>query len=1047
MWRARGLVLFLSILPATTIALADEAPLLAPGAVRDRSLRGGQTHHYQIRLEAGQFLEAVVTPHGIDVGLRLVGPDGRDVLTADLKQDPMTAERILAVAETTGRHRIEVSSASENAPAGRYVIRVDALRPASRVDVVRAGAMRSLEAGFHSRDDSAGARQQAVTEVEAALSAFRAAGDRGSEAPALVQIAKLSDQLERPEALDRAREAVALCLQLDDRGWRQEAFNQLGIVHEKRGQMPEAREAYSQALILAQATGNRQQEAGTRINLAVVQARTGELERALDELRQASSFAHAWGNSRMQMVALNNLGLAAMNLGDYRLALDSYERALSLTRVVGDRGRHANALNNIGNLHLILGEHHQALKASTEALALARQVGNAVTEAHALDTLGQTHYRLGDFQKALDYHDQALAIRRRLSDPEAQASSLDAAGQALHRLGNTDQAVERLNEALRLRREIAERLAESDTLLHLAIIERDRGHLARALEDVEASVKATDSLRGRVVSPDLRASFIAAEQERYELHIDLLMQRHAEQPAAGFPQLALEASERGRARVLLDSLVEARTDIRKGIDPGLLERERACRRKLDEASTRLSRLMSRSSRPEEVDAARAAIDELGGEYRELEARIRKESPGYAALTQPRPLTTAEIQRELDADTLLVEFALGESRSWLWAVSPSAVDSFALPPRGEIETAAREVYRLLTARQPMPGESVAAHAKRVIGADAEWERRSRALSHLLLGPAAEHLGDAWRGKRLAIVAAGVLEYLPFSALPDPLAQGRTLVEQHEIVNLPSASVLAVLRQENAGRRPAARSVAVLADPVFDTADPRVPAARRASRGEPASETSPIARALRSVGDSTGSRVARLSRLPFSRQEADAIAALVPVSERLQATGFEASRTLATSGDLGSYRRVHFATHGFLNSERPELSGLVLSLVGRDGRAQDGFLRLNDIYNLRLSADVVVLSACQTALGKEIKGEGLVGLTRGFMYAGSPRVVASLWQVDDESTADLMKRFYRAMVERKVPPAAALRSAQLELAATKRWASPYYWAAFVLQGEWR
>ena len=167
----------------------------------------------------------------------------------------------------------------------------------------------------------------------------------------------------------------------------------------------------------------------------------------------------------------------------------------------------------------------------------------------------------------------------------------------------------------------------------------------------------------------------------------------------------------------------------------------------------------------------------------------------------------------------------------------------------------------------------------------------------------------------------------------------------------------------------------------------------------------------------------------------------------ATDFQASRALATSGELGSYRLVHFATHGFLNSEHPDLSGLVLSLVDRDGRAQDGFLRLGDIYNLRLAADVVVLSACQSALGKAVRGEGLVGLTRGFMYAGAPRVVASLWQVDDESTAELMRRFYQAMLERKLAPAAALRAAQLELRATKRWASPYYWAAFILQGEWR
>ena len=187
--------------------------------------------------------------------------------------------------------------------------------------------------------------------------------------------------------------------------------------------------------------------------------------------------------------------------------------------------------------------------------------------------------------------------------------------------------------------------------------------------------------------------------------------------------------------------------------------------------------------------------------------------------------------------------------------------------------------------------------------------------------------------------------------------------------------------------------------------------------------------------------------FSREEADAIADLVPAKSLLKAIGFQASRTKALSGELSNYRIVHFATHGLLNSEYPELSGLALSLVDENGKAQDGFLRMHEIYNLRLPADLVVLSACQTALGKEIKGEGLVGLTRGFMYAGAERVVASLWQVDDLATAGLMKRFYQGMLKDSLRPAEALRAAQIEMSKQKRWSAPYYWAGFVIQGEWR
>jgi CHAT domain-containing protein len=171
------------------------------------------------------------------------------------------------------------------------------------------------------------------------------------------------------------------------------------------------------------------------------------------------------------------------------------------------------------------------------------------------------------------------------------------------------------------------------------------------------------------------------------------------------------------------------------------------------------------------------------------------------------------------------------------------------------------------------------------------------------------------------------------------------------------------------------------------------------------------------------------------------------EANKALDFDASKATAMSKQLGEYKIVHLATHGLVNSEHPALSGLVFSLLDRQGRSQDGFLRLSDIYNLELNADLVVLSACQTALGKQILGEGLIGITRGFMYAGSPRVIASLWKVDDEATAELMKKFYEGLLKNGQRPAEALRAAQMWMLKQPRWKAPYYWAGFVLQGEWK
>jgi CHAT domain-containing protein len=189
-----------------------------------------------------------------------------------------------------------------------------------------------------------------------------------------------------------------------------------------------------------------------------------------------------------------------------------------------------------------------------------------------------------------------------------------------------------------------------------------------------------------------------------------------------------------------------------------------------------------------------------------------------------------------------------------------------------------------------------------------------------------------------------------------------------------------------------------------------------------------------------------RLSLSRHEATAIVRAAPANQSFIALDFRASRETATSSELAKYRIIHFATHGVMDLDHPELSGIVLSMVDENGQSEDGYLRLNEIYNLNLPAELVVLSACQTGIGKQIKGEGLIALTRGFMYAGAARVVASLWKVDDAATAALMTEFYKQMFTNKLTAAAALTAAQVNISKQKRWESPYFWAGFFLQGEW-
>ena len=317
--------------------------------------------------------------------------------------------------------------------------------------------------------------------------------------------------------------------------------------------------------------------------------------------------------------------------------------------------------------------------------------------------------------------------------------------------------------------------------------------------------------------------------------------------------------------------------------------------------------------------------------------------------------------------------------------------------------------------------------------------------MVLGPVTELLGT----KRLVIVADGALQYIPFAALPEPgkSFSSMPIIVRHEIVNLPSASVIAEIRHRHDGHPKPPGMIAILADPVFDAKDERVSPTdlRTATNGTLPIRSNELGRAAADLGLTRNGTV-HLNRLIYTRNEANAVMAVIPGGKGFQALDFEASRSTAMSGILAKYRVIHFATHGLLNNKHPELSGLVLSLVDKQGKTRDGFLKLQDIYDMKLRADLVVLSGCETGLGEEINGEGLVGLTRGFMYAGASRVVASLWSISDLATATLMAEFYKSM-ENGLRPAAALRAAQIQMWKQQQWKSPYYWAAFQIQGEWR
>jgi CHAT domain-containing protein len=517
----------------------------------------------------------------------------------------------------------------------------------------------------------------------------------------------------------------------------------------------------------------------------------------------------------------------------------------------------------------------------------------------------------------------------------------------------------------------------------------------------------------------------------YETYIDVIMRLHERDGSAGFDSEALAASESSRAMALLRVLNESGANLRRDISPELAERDRALGVRLSAKLEQQMRLVPGSESERRAAELAAEIVELKGERDRLDAEMRTSNPEFASILLPRALGAAALrERLLDDRTLLIEFAVGTDRGYAWALSREGLRSYSLPERDRLDRLSRAAYESLRRR---PRTASARPVRET--------RELRELSDLLLKPVASELRAH---SRLLVVADGPLEYLPLGLLPAPWTGRRQrLFRTHEVISIPSGTTAAHLRNEGRRSKSGPGLIAVLADPVFEPDDARVGGHPNGS--VPGDPESALSRSAAFVGLGSGEKV-RIPRLPFSRYEAQEISRLTTPAARLVRLDFNATRESAMDPRLGGFRIVHFATHGFLNSEHPELSGLVLSLVDKSGHSIPGYVSVSDTFSLRLPVDLVVLSGCQTALGKEIRGEGLVGLSRGFMYAGARAVMASLWKIDDQASAEFMKRFYRFLLSDAAgSPAAALRATQIDLAASKKWSDPFYWGGFVIQGE--
>ncbi len=848
------------------------------------------------------------------------------------------------------------------------------------------------------------------------------------------------------KSLDESKTALKLWTDIGSRKGQADAHLNMAYALSNLGDQTEARRHFDQAIGLYRDIRDRQGEGRSITGTGLIDSLEGNEQASLTAHLKARELFRLIGDQQGEAITFNAAGQAYEDLKDQQTALDNYQKALELFVANGSFDSAASSEYKIARIFRAAGDLKTALEHYRRMILFCRAGRKERMEAYALKDIAEMYEKQGKVDQALALSRRVLETYRRVGDLRGEALALNSIGDLFFEHYAKRQALSSYRAALPLIKAAGDRDGTIDTLYSIAFAACDSGRYDEALHAVHDSIDEIETLRNYLISPERRTSYFSAVQQHYALYVNLLMELQRRDPNSGYAATAFGASESEKARTLVESIAESGANIRDGLDPDLIEKDGALTRELM-ANERVEMQLAANTetRAEAADIERH-VREIIARQQVLQAQMREQNPRYAALILPQPVKLEEVQAGLQGeDTMLLEYSLGERKSYLWAVTRDSVESYELPPRATIDAQVREVYNSLTVRQDTADEST--YQARVELADAQYEAAAAKLSETLLGKVAARLGQ----RRLLIVADGVLQYVPFEALtlPAPARDAKTaaangnaastpLLTDHEVITLPSFSALLALRRWRRRAPSSDKVLAIFADPVFAERQNLFASAN----SKPATEDQ-LSAALRGMKGFEEEKP--IKRLPYSLKEAAGIGELLQPKQYVSSTGPAANRSVVLSPEMSQYQIIHFATHGFVNSEYPILSGLLLSGESRTG--DNGFIGMNDIYNLRLSAKLVVLSACNSALGKEVKGEGIFGLSRGFMYAGSSSVVASLWKVDDHATAELMKRFYAAMLGDHLPPAAALRAAKISLKKESRWSSPYYWAAFVIQGEYR
>jgi CHAT domain-containing protein/tetratricopeptide (TPR) repeat protein len=807
-------------------------------------------------------------------------------------------------------------------------------------------------------------------------------------------------------AIAEQEHALALYRQTGDRRYEAMAQANLSANYRIAGATAKALAAASAALTLAEQIGDRKRAAFSRESIAAIHLQRGEWGEALAAYQATLEALRDAPYPLIEGMSWNDLGLLYRNLGDDAESLAAFDHAEAAWKAAGDQSGLAETLLNRGDGLLDAGDIDAARAIFEHSVQFDIANGFKREQAHALAGLGRCAMAKKEWEAARKFFLDSLHLAESIGAPVPEAAAHLSLGDLNDRVDQRPAALNEYEQAYRIG------VRSGDDAVQIAAL-GSRARVSLAMDDaktahalIASALDLIESERAQIAAPQLRTSYFASQRAYYDLAIDVAARLDKQIAGRGFGTVALEIAERARARALREELAARNITVGARAAPALVAAERDAVEALRESAWSLAQTSQDDAAKKKILHAR--IDAAARRLDDARGRLRDSDPRYAALVHPSPLRVESVQQQLiDDNVIVLEYWLGESRSYVWRVTKHTVDVRELPPRAVIEQATDALRDGVISAAGKTNISFEQLAQTSVETTPELNIQSLAAMVL---PTDIEIPD---GDTVAVIADGELQRIPFDMF-EPIAA-------HDVVHLPSLAILQELRAA-APSMPLARSIAVFADPVFDASDPRV-------QGTP--EHAPSV----------------WRRLTHARAEADDIVALFSESQRSLLSGFAATRQAVLDMEWSRYNLVHFATHALIDLHRPELSGIVLSLVDAQGAAQDGFLRMNDIYNLRLSADLVVLSVCDSTRERGRGAEGMFGLSRAFFYAGARRLLVSLWPVDDRASEHLMALFYRHLIAMKQSPENALRLAKLEMRSEQRWHAAYYWAGFVIHGDWR